>query len=76
MVSFVVVEHEWLRYHAHNKPHLFYSCAIAALSPVFVFVVTPLRKSFLYQDAAPLPINGYPLPNRPRDKSLVGYDDE
>ncbi|CDK28837.1 unnamed protein product [Kuraishia capsulata CBS 1993] len=65
----------WFRYHAHTRPHVFFACAVAGLAPVFIFVVTPLRKTFLYGDSPALPIHGYPLPNRARDTTLTGYDD-
>ncbi|CAH2445832.1 Subunit of mitochondrial NADH:ubiquinone oxidoreductase (complex I) [Komagataella phaffii CBS 7435] len=64
----------WLSYHAHTRPHVFYAIAVAALGPVFM-MATPLRRKFLYDDHEPLPANGYPLPNRSRDKTLTGYDD-
>lgn len=64
----------WLRYQAHNKPHLFYSGFIAFMGPVFLFTVTPLRRKFLYADAEPLPLDGYPIPNTPR-KHPQGYED-
>lgn len=66
---------QWLRWCAHNKPNIFFPCAIAAMGPVFLFVVTPLRRKFIYPDAAPLPMGGYPIPNRPR-KPITGFDDE
>ncbi|ODV98230.1 hypothetical protein PACTADRAFT_716 [Pachysolen tannophilus NRRL Y-2460] len=65
----------WLSYHAHTRPYVFYATAIAALGPVFIFVVTPVRRKFLYEDHVPLPVNGYPIPRRARDKNLKGYDD-
>lgn len=65
---------QWLRYQAHNKPHLFFSGFIAFLGPVFLFAGTPLRRTFLYADATPLPLDGYPVPNRARS-SPAGYED-
>lgn len=64
----------WLRYHAHNKPHLFFSGFIALMGPVFLFAGTPIRRQFLYADAEPLPLDGYPMPTGPR-KTVVGYED-
>ncbi|ODV88080.1 hypothetical protein CANARDRAFT_26240 [[Candida] arabinofermentans NRRL YB-2248] len=65
----------WLRYHAHNRPHLFYSGFIAFMGPVFIVFVTPLRRQFLYEDAKPLPLDGYPIPKGKR-KEIKGFDDE
>jgi len=45
------------------------------MGPVFLFVITPLRKKFIYPNAAPLPMGGYPIPNRAREP-ISGYDDE
>ncbi|KAG0688452.1 hypothetical protein C6P40_000970 [Pichia californica] len=70
----VRVSIHWLRYQAHNKPHLFFSGFIAFLGPVFLFAGTPLRRTFLYADATPLPLDGYPVPNRARS-SPAGYED-
>lgn len=64
----------WVRYQAHNKPHLFFSAFIALMGPAFLFAGTPLRRKFLYEDAAPLPLDGYPIPNRARTP-VSGYED-
>ena len=65
---------QWLRYQAHNKPHLFLYGFIAFLWPVFLFAGTQLRRTFLYADAEPLPLDGYPVPNRAR-VPVQGYED-
>ncbi|EDK46307.1 n19m, NADH-ubiquinone oxidoreductase 9.5 kDa subunit [Lodderomyces elongisporus] len=66
--------YRWLRYHAHVNPALFVSVALGAAAPVLLTLVLPLRKSLLYSDHEPIPWV-YPLPQRPRDKNLKGYDD-
>ncbi|KAI5955237.1 N19M [Candida jiufengensis] len=63
----------WIRYHAHVNPALFLSVSLAAAAPVLL-LLTPLRRKFLYPDHEPIPFV-YPLPTRPRDKDLKGYDD-
>ncbi|EGW35482.1 uncharacterized protein SPAPADRAFT_58726 [Spathaspora passalidarum NRRL Y-27907] len=63
----------WARYHAHTKPHFVFAVFFAVSAPVLL-LLTPLRRKFLYDDHTPLPYV-YPLPNRPRDKNLSGYDD-
>ncbi|ODQ79544.1 hypothetical protein BABINDRAFT_37134 [Babjeviella inositovora NRRL Y-12698] len=65
---------KWCRYYAYKKPNLFFPSAMGVLIPVFLFGFTPLRKKFLFEDVAAVPAE-YPLPNRARDASLVGYDD-
>ncbi|RLV87031.1 hypothetical protein JA9_000892 [Meyerozyma sp. JA9] len=64
----------WLRYHAHTKPHFFWSVAMGLSAPLLL-LATPLRRKFLYEDHTPIPVT-YPLPTRPRDKNLSGFDDE
>jgi hypothetical protein len=44
------------------------------MGPVFLFAGTPLRRKFLYADAEPLPLDGYPVPNRARSPPQ-GYED-
>lgn len=65
---------QWLRYHAHTKPHFFWSVAMGLTAPLLL-LATPLRRKFLYEDHTPIPVT-YPLPTRPRDKELSGFDDE
>ncbi|CAH6723483.1 putative NADH-ubiquinone oxidoreductase 9.5 kDa subunit [[Candida] jaroonii] len=62
----------WLRYHAHTKPHFFWSIAFGLSGPLLI-AFTPLRKKFIYDDHVPVP-QSYPLEG-PRDKNLTGYDD-
>ncbi|ESX00979.1 putative membrane protein [Ogataea parapolymorpha DL-1] len=64
----------WLRYYAHNRPHLFFAGCIAVMGPAMLVTITPLRRRFLYDDLAPLPLDGYPIPKGPR-KKVTGYDD-
>ncbi|KAG7822075.1 hypothetical protein KL909_000881 [Ogataea angusta] len=47
---------------------------IAVLGPAMLVTITPLRRKFLYDDLAPLPLDGYPIPKGPR-KKVTGYDD-
>ncbi|EGV63742.1 hypothetical protein CANTEDRAFT_113781, partial [Yamadazyma tenuis ATCC 10573] len=62
----------WLKYHAHTKPHFFWSIAFGLSAPVLL-LATPIRRKYLWADHEPIP-RTYPLPNRPRDKNLSGYD--
>ncbi|AOW29099.1 hypothetical protein MG5_03585 [Candida albicans P57072] len=64
----------WIRYHAHVNPALFVSVALGVSAPL-VLLLTPLRRKYLYADHEPVP-QVYPLPQRPRDKNLTGFDDE
>ncbi|ODV80646.1 uncharacterized protein CANTADRAFT_46265 [Suhomyces tanzawaensis NRRL Y-17324] len=64
----------WARYHAHTKPHFFWSVLLGLSAPVLL-LATPLRRKYLYADHEPIP-NVYPLPTRQRDQNLTGYDDE
>lgn len=64
----------WARYHAHTKPHFFFSVLLGVLAPILL-LATPLRQKFLYDNHEPIPLV-YPLPTRARDKNLKGYDDE
>lgn len=62
-----------MRYHAHTKPQFFWSVALGLAGPVLL-LLTPLRRKYIYADHEPIPYV-YPLPNRPRDKNLSGFDD-
>lgn len=66
---------QWIRYHAHTKPHFVASIGLGLSAPLLVVFVAPLRRKFLYADHEPIP-KVYPLPTRARDASLSGYDDE
>ncbi|MCP8716211.1 MAG: hypothetical protein M5E90_02205 [Asgard group archaeon] len=44
------------------------------VSAPVLLLLTPLRRKYLYPDHEPIPFV-YPLPNRPRDKNLTGFDD-
>ncbi|RCK62493.1 NADH-ubiquinone oxidoreductase 9 subunit [Candida viswanathii] len=63
----------WIRYHAHVNTALFTAVALGVSAPICL-LLTPLRRKYLYPDHEPIPLV-YPLPNRPRDKNLTGYDD-
>ncbi|ODV58745.1 uncharacterized protein ASCRUDRAFT_82647 [Ascoidea rubescens DSM 1968] len=63
-----------LRFYAHTKPNLFFSAVIGIIGPLGVLFITPLRRKYLFEDAPPVPTY-YPIPNRPRDLTLSGYDD-
>ncbi|GMM36910.1 hypothetical protein DASC09_042350 [Saccharomycopsis crataegensis] len=65
----------WMRYYAHNRPHLFFAVMLGAMGPVFLLGVGPLRRKYLYPDHTPLP-QSYPVPKAPRNKDLKGFDDE
>ncbi|MCH0628579.1 hypothetical protein JNB11_01135 [Kocuria palustris] len=47
---------------------------LLGLSAPVLLLATPLRRKYWYADGEPIPY-AYPLPNRPRDQSLAGYDD-
>ncbi|AOW05870.1 hypothetical protein B0I72DRAFT_142429 [Yarrowia lipolytica] len=64
----------YLRWSAHNRPHLFFAFAIGIAGPVAALTLTPLRRKYLYPDHSPLP-QSYPLPQRAREQ-LTGFDDE
>ncbi|KAK6454984.1 uncharacterized protein RJT20DRAFT_129652 [Scheffersomyces xylosifermentans] len=63
----------WARYHAHTKPHFFFSVLLGVSAPLLL-LATPIRRKLLYSDHEPIP-RVYPLPTRARDASLSGYDD-
>lgn len=63
-----------MRYHAHTKPHFFWSVALGLSAPLLLFA-TPIRRKYIYADHEPIP-RQYPLPTRPRDTGLTGFDDE
>ncbi|CAN3357530.1 hypothetical protein DICA3_C11738 [Diutina catenulata] len=63
----------WARYHAHTKPHFFFSVVLGLSAPLLL-LATPLRRKYWYEDSEAVPYV-YPIPNRPRDKNLSGYDD-
>lgn len=50
---------KWLRYHAHTRPHLYYSVVLGLAAPALALVLTPLRRKYLYPDHEPIP-SGYP----------------
>lgn len=64
---------QWIRYHAHTKPHFALSVALGVAGPVLL-LLSPLREKYLYANHEPIP-QVYPLPTRQRDASLSGYDD-
>lgn len=63
----------WARYHAHTKPHFFFSVILGLSAPVLL-LIAPIRRKLVYEDHEPIP-RVYPLPNRPRDANLAGFDD-
>ena len=50
---------QYLRWSAHNRPHLFFAFAIGIAGPVAALTLTPLRRKYLYPDHSPLP-QSYP----------------
>ncbi|GAA95291.1 uncharacterized protein L969DRAFT_292552 [Mixia osmundae IAM 14324] len=65
-----------LQRNAHENPAIFYSIIIGAVGPIAVLTVPPIRRTYFgYQTPDRVPTS-YPLPRRPRDESLSGYDDE
>ncbi|KAI3405534.1 N19M [Candida oxycetoniae] len=63
----------WMRYHAHVNPAIFLSVVLGLAGPTLLFL-SPLRRKYLYPDHEPIPFV-YPIPQRPRDLNLKGYDD-
>ncbi|KAH7105271.1 hypothetical protein BKA62DRAFT_689199 [Auriculariales sp. MPI-PUGE-AT-0066] len=62
-----------LQRHAHEKPALFWACAIGGIGPVVLAVSLPVSKALGFKPAPSVPTS-YPLPSSPR-KTLTGYDD-
>ncbi|KAG2733147.1 hypothetical protein G9P44_004137 [Scheffersomyces stipitis] len=63
----------WARYHAHTKPHFFFSVLLGVSAPLLL-LAAPVRRKLWYNDHEPIP-RVYPLPTRARDAALAGYDD-
>ncbi|KAF2237936.1 hypothetical protein EV356DRAFT_529840 [Viridothelium virens] len=63
----------YMRWAAHEKPAIYYSCIVGALGPVVLAVVPPLRHRFGDLDRPQIPLT-YPIPPGPR-KVPEGYDD-
>lgn len=68
-----LLTHQWIRYHAHTKPHFALSVALGVAGPVLL-LLSPVREKYLYANHEPIPYV-YPLPTRERDATLTGYDD-
>ncbi|KAF9158122.1 hypothetical protein DFQ26_007960 [Actinomortierella ambigua] len=64
---------QYLRTQAREKPYIFSSFVIAAIGPVLVVGVPPIRKSMGWVPAQRIP-ETYPLPNRARNPP-PGYED-
>ncbi|KAI5478431.1 hypothetical protein MNV49_005072 [Pseudohyphozyma bogoriensis] len=60
---------------AHESPALFYALALGALGPAMVLIVPDVRAKYFGWKPVERPPTAYPLPNRPRDSSLSGFDD-
>ncbi|CAH7673955.1 hypothetical protein BY996DRAFT_4574972 [Phakopsora pachyrhizi] len=65
----------YLQHQAHENPAIFWSVAIGTAGPFLLAVVPPIRRNYFGYVSPETPPMSYPLPNRPRDKSLSGYDD-
>jgi len=63
----------YLRWAAHEKPAIFWSCVIGAMGPATFVVIPPLRRWAGDADPPRIPLT-YPVPTGPR-KVLDGYDD-
>ncbi|KAI0260608.1 hypothetical protein BC834DRAFT_925818 [Gloeopeniophorella convolvens] len=66
--------YRYLQRQAHESPVLFYSVVMGSIGPVFAYAVPPIRESFGYRPAEPIPTT-YPIPKRPR-RPVQGYEDE
>ncbi|KAG0372277.1 MAG: hypothetical protein J3R72DRAFT_429698 [Linnemannia gamsii] len=64
---------QYLRRAAHDSPYIFTSFVVAAIGPVLVVAVPPIRKSQGYVTPVRIP-DTYPLPQRARNPP-TGYDD-
>ncbi|GJJ72768.1 hypothetical protein EMPS_05126 [Entomortierella parvispora] len=64
---------QYIRRAAHSNPYIFTSFVVAAIGPVLVVAVPPLRESQGYVRPARVP-DTYPLPNRARNPPS-GYED-
>ncbi|KAK4187266.1 hypothetical protein QBC35DRAFT_515615 [Podospora australis] len=64
----------YLRWSHRERPAYFYSLLIAAMGPITLFTVPPIRKALGDENATPIPLT-YPIPTGPR-KKLTGYDDD
>ncbi|KAM0754772.1 hypothetical protein T439DRAFT_309570 [Meredithblackwellia eburnea MCA 4105] len=67
--------YQYLQRSAHEQPVIFYSVLLGAVGPVAVVAVPEIRKSWFGWKPVERPPTTYPLPNRPRDKNLTGYED-
>ncbi|CCM02711.1 uncharacterized protein FIBRA_04817 [Fibroporia radiculosa] len=59
---------------AHESPVIFFSCVLGLVGPAMVIAVPPVRRSWGWKPAEPIPTS-YPLPKRPR-QPVQGYEDE
>ncbi|KAH8914291.1 hypothetical protein BT69DRAFT_1188155, partial [Atractiella rhizophila] len=63
-----------LHRYAMESPTAYWSIVIGCAGPVMLAVVPPVRRNLGYFPPPPVP-KTYPLPDRPRDPNLTGYDD-
>ncbi|OQV02089.1 hypothetical protein CLAIMM_07339 [Cladophialophora immunda] len=63
----------YLRWAAHEKPAIFWSCVIGGLGPATFVFIPPMRRYFGDQDPPRIPLT-YPVPSGPR-KIPTGFDD-
>ncbi|KAJ5241299.1 NADH dehydrogenase [Penicillium citrinum] len=64
----------WMRWAAHEKPAIFFSCIIGISGPIMLAVLPPFRRALGDYDPAPIPMS-YPIPSGPRQHPK-GYEDE
>ncbi|KAF9468093.1 hypothetical protein BDZ94DRAFT_1184442 [Collybia nuda] len=66
--------YRYLQRQAHENTVIFYSVVLGTVGPVMVVAIPPIRESFGYRPAEPVPTS-YPVPSRAR-RPIQGYDDE
>ncbi|KIV91165.1 hypothetical protein PV10_05735 [Exophiala mesophila] len=64
----------YLRWAAHEKPAIFWSCVIGACGPLTFVVIPPIRRYVGDEDPPRVPLT-YPVPKGPR-VIPKGFDDE
>ncbi|CAI7582349.1 NADH-ubiquinone oxidoreductase 9.5 kDa subunit [Penicillium manginii] len=64
----------WMRWAAHEKPAIFFSCLIGISGPIMLAALPPVRRALGDYDPAPIPMS-YPIPSGPRSPPK-GYEDE
>ncbi|ETI23369.1 hypothetical protein G647_05170 [Cladophialophora carrionii CBS 160.54] len=63
----------YLRWAAHEKPAIFWSCVLGGLGPASFAIIPPLRRWVGDEDPPRIPLT-YPVPKGPR-KIPEGFDD-